>query len=86
MEVTENDWQDQVDGVSDKWKTGVENTVRFGGARGITDEKKDVEGKEEKAVATLSLSIQVPAVDVGVFGEDCWRGQSSMSQLLEKLR
>ena len=67
MEVTENDWQDQVDGVSDKWKTGVENTVRFGGARGIPEENKDVESKEEKAVATLSLSVQVPAGNVRTF-------------------
>ena len=46
----------------------------------------DVEGKEENAMVTLSLSVQVPAGDVGELGEDGWRGQSSMSQLLETLR
>ena len=30
VEVTEKNWQDQVDGVSDKWRTGVKKTVRFG--------------------------------------------------------
>ena len=29
VEVTEKDWQDQVDGVSSKWKDGVRKTVRF---------------------------------------------------------
>ena len=37
-------------------------------------------------MATLSLSVQVPAVDVKTLGENWWREQSSMSQLLEKLR
>ena len=41
---------------------------------------------EEKAVATLSLSVQVPAGDVKTLGDNGWREQSSMSQLLEKLR
>ena len=35
--------------------------VRFGGARCIPEERKDEENLEEKAVATLSLSVQVPA-------------------------
>ena len=60
--------------------------MRFGGARGLPEEKKDVGNNEEIAVATLSLTVQVPAGDVGVLGEDGWRGQSSMSQLLENLR
>ena len=30
VEVTEKNWQDQVDGVSDTWRTGVKKTVRFG--------------------------------------------------------
>ena len=30
VEVTEKNCQDQVDGVSDKWRTGVKKTVRFG--------------------------------------------------------
>ena len=37
-------------------------------------------------MATLSLSVQVPAGNVGVLVENGWRGQSSMSQLLKKLR
>ena len=37
-------------------------------------------------MATLSLSVQVPAGDVKTMGEKGWREQSSMSQLLEKLR
>ena len=86
VEVTEKNWQDQVYGVSDKWRTGVKKTVRLGGARGIHEEKRDVESKEWNAVATLSLSVQVPAGDVVVLGENGCRGQSSMSQLLEKLR
>ena len=64
VEVTEKNWQDQVDGVSDKWKVGVRKTVRFGGARRIHEDRKDGEKQEEKAVATLSLSVQVAAGDV----------------------
>ena len=30
-EVKEKKWQDQVDGVSDKWKKEVKKTVHFGG-------------------------------------------------------
>ena len=75
-----------MDGVNAQGNNGVKKTVHFGGARGAPEAKKDVESKEEKAVATLSLSVQVPAGDVGVLGENCWRGQSSMSQRLEKLR
>ena len=30
-EVTEKKWQDQVDGVSDKWRKWVKKIVRFGG-------------------------------------------------------
>ena len=71
-----------MDRVSDKWRTGVKKTVRFGGARGIPEEKTEEEGKDENAVATLSLSVQVSAGDVGVLGRDGWMGQSSMSQLL----
>ena len=82
VEVTEKDWQDQVDGVSDKWKNGVTQTVPFVGARLIPEERKDVENQEEKAVATLSLSVHVPAGNVRMLGENSWREQSSMSQLL----
>ena len=46
MEVTEKNWQDQVDGVNDKWKDGVRKTVRFGGARRIPEERKDDEDLE----------------------------------------
>ena len=31
VEVTEKNWQDQLDGVSDKWRKGVKKTVHFGG-------------------------------------------------------
>ena len=86
MEVTEKNWQDQVDGVSDKWKDGVRKTVRFGGARRIPEERKDEKKHEEKVVATLSRSVQVPAGDVRTLGENGCREQSSMSQLLEKVR
>ena len=54
--------------------------------RRIPKEKKDGEEVEEKAVATLSLSVQLPAGDGKTMGEKRWREQSSMSQLLEKLR
>ena len=46
VEMTENNWQDQVDGVSDKWKDGVRKTVRFGEARCTHDERKDEEDLE----------------------------------------
>ena len=68
MEVTEKNWQDQVNGVSDKWRKGVRKTVHFGGSRRIQKEDKDEEELEEKAVATLSLSVQVPAGDVKTLG------------------
>ena len=64
----------------------MRKTVRFGGARRITKEKKDGEELEEKAVATLSLSVQVPAGYGKTIGEKGWREQSSLSQLWEKLR
>ena len=38
--------------------------MRFRGARRIPEERKGEENREEKAVATLSLSVQVPASDV----------------------
>ena len=75
-----------MDGVNDKLRTGVRKTVHFGGARRIPEENKDEEQLEERAVATLSLSAQVPAGDVKTLGENGWREQSSMSQPLEKLR
>ena len=37
-------------------------------------------------MATLSLSVQLPAGDGKTMGDNGWREQSSMSQLLEKLR
>ena len=70
VEVTEKNWQDQVDGVSNKWKEVVRKTVRFGEARRIHEERKDEENLEEKAVATLSLSVQVPAGDVRTLREN----------------
>ena len=54
-------WQDQV--VKDKRRTRVKKMVRFGGARRIP-ENKCVKNKEDEAVATLSLSVQLSAVDV----------------------
>ena len=69
-EVKEKKWQDQVDGVSDEWRTGVRKTVHFEGARRIPEENKDEEKLEEDAVATLSLSLQVPAGDVKTLGEN----------------
>ena len=62
-EATEKKWQDQVDRVSDTWKNGVKKTVHFGVVRRIPKEKKDGEEFEEKAVATLSLSVHVPEGD-----------------------
>ena len=66
-----------MDGVSDKWRTWVRKTVRFGGARRIPKQNKDGEELEGKAVATLSLSVQVPAGDVKTMGEKWWRDISS---------
>ena len=73
VEVTEKNWQDQLDGMSDKWRKGVKKTVHFGGARRIPKEDEDGEELEEKAVATLSLSVQVPAGDVKTLVENGWR-------------
>ena len=56
-DTTEKKWQDQVDGVSDKWRKGVKKTVHFVGVRRTPKENKDGEELEEKAVATLSLSV-----------------------------
>ena len=53
-EVTEKKWQDQVDGVSDKWRKGVKKTVHFCGVRRIPKENEDGEELEEKAVAVLN--------------------------------
>ena len=47
-----NNWEDQVDGMSDKWRTEVKKTVRFGGARRIPEDKC-VENKVDEAMATL---------------------------------
>ena len=41
--------------------------------RRIPEENKDGEELEEKAVATLSLSVQVPAGDGKTMGEKGWR-------------
>ena len=71
--------------MSDKWRTGVKKTVRFWGARRVPEEK-DGEDKVGEALATLSLSEQIPAGDVVAMRGDSWREQSSMSRLLEKLR
>ena len=83
--TTEKKWQDQVDGVSDKWRKGVKKTVHFGEVRRTPKENKDEDGVGEKAVATLSLSVQLLAGDTTT-GEKGWREQSPMSQLLENLR
>ena len=75
VEVKVKDWQNQVDGVSDKWRTGVKITVRFGGARRVSMENNE-EHKVDEAVAKFSLSVQVPAGDVGAMRGDGWREQS----------
>ena len=54
--------------------------------RRIPEENEGGEKLEEKAAATLSLSAQVPTAGGKTIGEKGWREQSSMSQLLEKLR
>ena len=46
VEVTEKNWQDQMEEWSDKWKNRVRKTVRFGGARRIPEERRDVENPE----------------------------------------
>ena len=83
---TERKWQDQVDGLSDKRRKEVKKTVHFGGVRRIPEENEEVEELEEKTVTTLSLSVQVPTAGGKTMGEKGCREQSSMSQLLEKLR
>ena len=84
--MAEKKWQDQVDGLNDKWRKGVRKTVHFGEARRIPEGNEEGEKLEEKAVATLSLSVQVPTAGGKKKGEMGWREQLSMSQLLEKLR
>ena len=56
------------------------------GASRIPEEHDEAEEAEEQTVTTLSLSVQVPTVVGRKMGEKGWREQSSMSQLLEKLR
>ena len=85
VEVTVKNWQDQVDGVGDKRRIRVKKTVHFGVARSIHEENC-AENKEEDAVATLSLSVQLSAEDVMSLGGDGRRKHSSMSQLLGRLR
>ena len=82
----EKNWQDQVDGLSAKWKKGVKKAVHFGEASRIPEECDEAEEAEEKTVTTLSLSVQVPTVGGRKMGENGGREQSSMSQLLETLR
>ena len=55
-------------------------------AQCIPEGEEEGEILEEKAVVTLSLSVQAPEGDGKTMGEKGWREQSSMSQLLEKLR
>ena len=74
-----------MDGVSDKWRKVVKKTVHFVVVRRIPKENKDGEELEEKAVATLSLSVQFPAGGGKTMGEKGLKEQSFMSQLLEKL-
>ena len=56
------------------------------GVRRIPDKNEEVEELEEKTVTTLSLSVQVTTAGGKMMGEKGRREQSSMSQLLEKLR
>ena len=83
---TERKWRDQVDGLSVKRRMGAKKVVHFWGARRITGESEEVMESEEKTVTTLSLSVQVPTAGGKTIGEKGWREQSSMSQLLVKLR
>ena len=64
----------------------MKKAVHFGWVRRIPEENEEEEELEEKAVATLSLSVQVPTAGGKAMGEKWWREQSSMSQLLENLR
>ena len=57
---TERKWQDKVDGVNDKRRKVVKRIVHFGEPSCPPKEKKDEEEVGEKAVATLSLSVQLP--------------------------
>ena len=82
---TERKWQDQTDGLSAKRRNGVKKAVHFVGLRRIPEKSEEVEELEEKTVTTLSLSVQLPTLG-GKMVEKGWREQSSMSQLLEKLR
>ena len=52
----------------------------------MPEESEEVAESEENTVTTLSLSVQVPTAGGKKMGEKGWREQSSMSQLLEKLR
>ena len=81
---TEKKWQDQVDGLSTKRRKEVKKAVHFGGVSRIPGESEEVEESAEKTVTTLSLSVQMPTAS-GKTGENGWREQSSMSQLLKKL-
>ena len=83
---TEREWQDQVDGVSSKWRKGMKKAVHFGGASHISEGCDEVDEAEEQTVTTLSLSVQVPTVEGWKMGEKGCGEQSSMSRLLEKLR
>ena len=80
---TERKWQDQVDGLSAKRRKVTKKAVHFEGASGVPEAGEERDKPGEKAVATLS--VQLPTGD-GTMGEKGWREQSSMSQLLEKLR
>ena len=65
-------------------KGGEEGRALWGGET-YTRKSEEVEESEEKTVTTLSLAVQVHKAG-GKMGEKGWREQSSMSQLLEKLR
>ena len=75
-----------MDGLSAKRKKVVKKAVHFGWASRIPEECDEAEEAEEQTVTTLSLSVQVPTAGGKTMGEKGWREQSSMSQLLEKLR
>ena len=76
--VADKKWQDQVDGLNDKWRNGVRKTVQFGEAKCIPEGNEEGEKLEEQAGATLSLSVQVPTAGGKKNGEIGWREQSSM--------
>ena len=64
----ERKWQDHVDGLSAKRKKWTKKAVHFGEASGVLEAGDEMDKPGEKAVATLSLSVQLPTGD-GTMGE-----------------